>query len=263
MIAPADPGLATLDRSGEPWLGHAHGLGTVRVYADGRYDVEPAEGADARAAETLEHGWAELLGHIRLGRRIVGGTVMLAPDAADSLLVSGGMTEQSQACVLLAERGWRRVSDGFTPIDTTTPLRAYRRGGPWLVPRRLGLDSDLLDGRRIRPGATAQEVPTPPVPESVPLRARVLVSEHEATTGEPVPVLAEVSGRRRMGVQFQAFADRFVGGAADPARVMADDLAISSLPLSTLQWPALYLAPRDERLAAVDALVDWWRGLNP
>lgn len=258
--APAPP-FAALDRSGEPWVGTLGTRGSLRVWADGTWEVDAA---DAETHEVLAHGWAVLLSHVRRGRRILSGTAMVPPDDARALLLSGGLDQQAEVSLLLAARGWRLLADTTTPADLTGPEPVvHPRGGPWLVPRHLALHSALLTDARVRPGATAQLVGAEPVREPVVLAAHVRVADTALGSGgagaEFPHGVVPVTGARRMAPQFALLHDVVLAGIEDPLRVMADDMATSRIPLAELTWPGPVAGMDEVRARALAGLLDWWR----
>ena len=258
--APALP-FATLDRTGEPWVGTLGTSGSLRVWADGTWEVDAA---DPESHAVLAHGWATLLGHVRQGRRILSGTTMLPPDESLALLLSGGLDQQAEVSILLAEQGWRLVADTTTPTDLTGPEPVvYPRGGPWLVPRHLAIRSPLLSDARIRPGATSQAVDSVPVDEPAVLAAHVRIADtavgSDRTDAEFPHGVVPVVGSRRMAPQFALLHDAALTGIEDPLRVMADDMALMRLPLAELTWPGPASGIDEIRARALAGLLDWWR----
>lgn len=252
--------FAHLDRSGEPWSGTLGSLGSVRVWADGTWQVEPA---DESARDTLAYGWAATLGHVRMGRRIVAASAMTPGADAPALLVSGSVQAQAEVCVLLAERGWQVIADTATPVDLNgaTPV-AYPRGGPWLVPRRLAIESDLIRAKHPRPGSTSHVIAVDPSAGPVLLAAHVAVSETAHVT-DASSLARPVTGTRRLAPKYALLHDAPLAAIDDPQRVLAHDLMIGRLPLADLDWPGPPDRDRAIRDAAVDALLHWWTGCAP
>lgn len=165
--------LITLDRDDEPWVGRWIGVGQVRVWSDGTYEVI----ADPRSSEGLEEadrslrfGWAEPLSQARRGLHATTGVTLV-----DSRTHSGGMRVDGALLVGgeswtvdpvvqgLLVRGWKVLADRPAPIEfghdevrahsSVRPvvLRRSRRNDfealrePDLHPTRVDSDAEFLD----------------------------------------------------------------------------------------------------------------------
>ena len=119
--------VISLDRESEPWVGRWTGVGQVRIWADGTYDVlaDPRSSvAPDEIERSLRFGWAELLSRARLGLRSTNG-VTLVDTASHSdgspvdgaLLVTGSQRIVDPIVRELMIRGWQVLADRPAPIQ--------------------------------------------------------------------------------------------------------------------------------------------------
>ena len=116
-----DPG-PFLDRTSEPWFGVFPTLGTVRIEADGSYevDVEPPPSGDADDAErreaALTFGWALPLSLARRGYRFAWGNCLVDPGGVGGLIVHGYPQDEEIVLLELLANGWTVLADHFVPV---------------------------------------------------------------------------------------------------------------------------------------------------
>ncbi len=285
-----------LDRSGEPWVGTFPGLGSVRVWADGRVEADPerdveadpegaveagggepgpdggpghdgdradhGEPAELRRA-ALVHGWGEPLALARLGFRLAHGTAMVAPGADRCLLVSGDPHDAAIVVLGLAARGWQVLADRLTPV--TIDVLTGAGGAP-------AAGSGIIAHPRPGPVLTSAWRASRAGIEGTPVRAdtdAVVVAVARADTPHPVtavvtarirrphdPLLDELRGHRRVEVANGLLA----GGALAPSTDVHQGASASmarTMRLAALPMAAVHVDPAEPDLS-VDALLDWW-----
>ncbi len=258
--------MVGLDRTGDVWVGTFPGLGTVRVWADGRIaaEAEPAQGPDAdETAEqrhaALIHGWGEPLALARQGYHVAHAAALVPPASDDqsgpvALLVAGDLHDTAIVVLGLAARGWRVLADRLTPL--TWPGDG---GAPVAHPRQAPVVASARRAERF-------ELPTTPT------RAHtdaVTVDVARATQPRPLgaivtvrirrphdPLLDLLRGHRRVETaQGLIAAGALTAQSGDddhPAAAMARTLRLAALPMA-----AIHLDPVDPA-PALDALIAWW-----
>lgn len=261
-------GGITLDTSIEPWIGVFPGLGSVRVFADGTYDVAPVQidvadpGAESEANQpgedlleerrrALTHGWAEPLSWARQGYVVAAGTTLVEPESGRAVLLVGRAKPQLVIVRSLIGAGWSVAADGLTPIDDSSGLPlAVPTSAPLLLPVGETRDSPQ-PLERARTDTDAVMVPVARVTAPVPLAAVLVCMDFNiGDKPEITPVTGVAKVSRILGA--------LVGGALGAQDGPGPDLA------RITAWATIAVGIICEGQPDLDppqAVRDWMKGL--
>lgn len=210
-----DAEMITLDTSAEPWVGTFPGLGSVRVFADGTFDVVPVGtgglvsgplagvaavgdehgreeeddedvkeiGGEVETAladerrRALTHGWAEPLSWARQGYTVASGTALVEPESGLAVLAIGRSAPQVVVVRSLIDAGWPLLTDAITPIDDVSGVpHVVPTGAPLLMPAAALRDSGV-SFERARTDTDAVIVPVKRASEPVRLAALLICQD--------------------------------------------------------------------------------------
>lgn len=275
-VSSADDLAPSLDRTSAVWVGTFPGFGMVRVHPDGEVEVVAAErpGDDPDTAElrerALRSGWGEPLSFARRGFHLAHGAAVGPLDGETCMLVLGDQHDTAIVLLNLVRLGWAVLGDRPIPLEWDgLVLTAHPRSAPVVVSERRAIKASI-SGTKVRGDTNAVALELPRITE--PRRVSAVVSmqmrkpdENALTTlagHEKFETAAGLFMRGTLrpassqGADDAASSEQGNGGAANldesPAKVIADHLALTRLPMARLRFDS---ATRDDDVAA---LLTWW-----
>lgn len=241
----------TLERADEPWIGRWDGLGTVRVWADGRHEIELDAGAAPEVEAALRHGWAELLSSTRRGHWAAYGTTLAAPDGSRALLVTGDGHDTAIVALALCDAGWSVIADRPAPLEIAqSTVIAHPNPRPVIASARR-VERSGRTGSAIRTHSDVRSVNDIPRATS-PTPVHAIAAVRRQRPGEAV--LAPARGHAAIETLGRVLAGGALLPDADvsPAASMARHLTLARCATARLALDTGSPEP------AIEQLLTWW-----
>lgn len=246
-----------LDRSGDVWEGTFPGVGSVRVWPDGRFEVDVTSSRDSEEShdhlhDALTFGWAEPLSLVRRGFLLVEGIAVSDPSTDRGLLVVGNMHDTAIVTLALASLGWRVLADRIVPVTFDDDgIRAHPRTAPMLATKRR-TDLSGHSGHLVRAETTAVAVDVERLE-----RPCTVVAAVSAQVLRPDQALFDlITGHAR----FDIARDTLAKGVLMPPETTAQESMARTLRLASLPFAVVRL-DRSVAIPNLDEMITWWEAL--
>lgn len=253
-----------LDRDGDVWVGRFPGLGSVRVFPDGRIDVDVERDADFdngsvaaqrnedEIRQALHFGWGDPLSLVRRHFVLAEGVAVVPPESDRCILVHGDVHDTAIVMLGLAMRGWRVLADRVVPLEFgESSVVAHPRSAPFIAARRRAETAGFVSH------AVRRETNTVAVDIERSERPCVLSMLVSVRVRRPNQVVLEIlSGHER----FESARKVLLGGVLSPIASSPEDSMKRSLQLSSLANIELRVDSQSPE-ADIDAFVTWWESL--